>query len=323
MTPSFRWRASTSAIKTPRPARAALSSMFVAGLTGAIVALLVLGAAWLFDSSGGSGRILARLPTTTAKSDRDATVKRVAKADPSTLTARLDALEKSVASLRDDVASARAAIDEIKSAPPPAVDTSAIDERIAKIERATVALTAEIASAPKPDGDDQRLRKIAIAATLDAAVNKGEPYTVALSAAKSAAEDASVLKPLDEFADKGIPSAASLNRELLTLLPQLTPKPAESAQPSGLLDRLKQSAIKLVRIRRADDVETANIAARATNAAQLGDLAAARRDVEPLTGRDRAPLASWIDKVDAREAALAASRQFVSGAAAALPAPAQ
>ena len=53
------------------------------------------------------------------------------------------------------------------------------------------------------------------------------------------------------------------------------------------------------------------------------DLAAARREVEPLSGSSRAPVASWIDKVDAREAALAASRQFAASAAAALPKPAQ
>lgn len=328
ITPPFRWR-SSSAIKTPKPARGAFMSMFIAGLVGAVVAMLVLGGIWFATSSGGSGRVLSRLPTSTAKSDSETPNKR-AKADsrapaasiPDTaVSARIDALEKSVSSLRDDIASVRAAIDEIKAAPTPQADTSAIDERMSKIERATIALTGEVGSTQKTS-DDPRLRRVAIAATLDAAVNRGEPYAVALAAAKSSAEDASILKPLDEFADKGIPAASSLNRELIALLPQLLPKQS-SSPPSGVLDRIAQSASKTLRIRRVDDDETASIAAKAESAARRDDLAAARHEVEPLSGWGRAPVASWIEKVDAREAALAASRQFAASAAAALPKPAQ
>jgi hypothetical protein len=334
VTPSFRWP-SFSGVKTPRPARAALSSMFVPGITGAVAALLVLGAYWWWDSSGGSSRILSRLPTSTAKSDRDSPGKQIVKVEPraapatattpqnAALASRIDALDKSVAALRDDVAAARASIDELKAASASqAPDLSAVEERISKIERATVALTGEIAAPQKSTTDDPRLRRVTIAATLDAAVNRGEPYAVALSAAKAASEDASTLKPLDEFADKGIPSASALSRELIALLPQILPK-TSSSQPTGLLDRLQQSAAKMIRIRRVDDDATTAIAAKAESAARRDDLAAARREVESLSGSSRAPIASWIEKVDAREAALAASRQFASSAAAALPKPAQ
>ena len=334
VTPSFRWP-SLSGVKTPRPARAALSSMFVPGITGAIAALLVLGGYWWWDSSGGSSRILSRLPTSTAKSDRDLPGKQVAKVEPraatvtttspqnAALDSRIDALDKSVAALRDDVAAVRAAIDELKAAAASrSPDLAAVEERISKIERATVALTGEVGSTQK-SSDDPRLRRITIAATLDAAVNRGEPYAVALAAAKSSAEDASILKPLDDYADKGIPAASSLNRELLALLPQLLPKVSSSTPPPGLFDRLQQSASKMLRIRRVDDDVTATIAAKAESAARRDDLAAARREVEPLSGWSRAPIASWIEKVDGREAALAASRQFAASAAAALPKAAQ
>lgn len=333
VTPSFT-RPSFSGVKVPGPARAALSSMLIAGFTGAAAALLVLGAYWFWDSSGGSSRILSRLPTTTAKTDRDSPGKQVAKVEPraatSTTTApqnaalasRIDALDKSVAALRDDVAAVRASVEELKATPASqAPDLSAVEERISKIERATVALTGEIAAPQKPATDDPRLRRVAVAAALDAAVNRGEPYAVALSAAKSTAEDASILKPLDEFADKGIPSASALSRELIALLPQILPR--TSSQPTGLLDRLQQSAAKMVRIRRVDDDVTTAIAAKAESAARREDVAAARREVEPLSGGSRAPVASWIEKVDAREAALVASRQFASSAASALPKPAQ
>ena len=334
VTPSFRW-SSTLGIRTPKPARAALSSMLVAGVIGAVVALLTMCAFWFWDSSGGSNRILSRLPQTTTKSDRGPVGKQTTKVESraanstsvtspdSDLATRIDTLEKSVTSLRDEVAATRATLEEIKGAPAPQIDTSAIEDRVSKIERATIALTGEVGSPQKFTTDDPRLRRVAIAAMLDTAVNRGEPYAVALSSAKSAAEDASVLKPLDEFADKGLPTASALSRELIGLLPQLPSKASASTQPSGLLDRIAQSASKMFRIRRVDDDETASIAARAESAARRDDLVAARREVESLSALQRAPLASWIERVDAREAALAASRQFSAGVASALPKSAQ
>lgn len=327
--PPFRRSIASSPKPSKAAARVSIRPILIAGLVGAVVAFAGAGGIWYAMSSGEPGRILARLPMSTAKSDSETTVKRAAKAESRTsnataasadnaLVARIDALEKSVASLREDIASARGALDELKATVASQADTSATDERISKIERATVALTGEMAAPQKATTDDPRLRRVAIAASLDAAVNRGEPYTVALSAAKSAAEDASILKPLDEFADKGIPSASSLNRELIGLLPQILPKKSSSA-PSGWIDRLQQSALRLFRIRRADEDEISGIASRAASAARRDDLASARKEIEALSGGDRAPLSSWIEKVDAREAALAASRQFASAAASALP----
>ena len=164
VTPSFRWP-SFSTIKTPKPARAALSSMFVAGLTGVVAALFVLGAYWFWDSSGGSGRIMSRLPSTTAKSDRDSSGKQVAKVDSRAATAtaalpqsaalgaRIDALDKSVASLRDDLAAARTSVEELKTASTSrAPDTSAIEDRIGQ------------ATAP-PDDVDADVRVARVIAT--------------------------------------------------------------------------------------------------------------------------------------------------------------
>src|SRR5262249_26956285 len=83
-------------------------------------------------------------------------------ADPA-VTARLDTLEKSLVSLRTDVATLRAqsdklaaSVNEAKSAPrepgsgpapAPAVDLSAINERIDQLEKATRAQEAAIAKA--------------------------------------------------------------------------------------------------------------------------------------------------------------------------------
>lgn len=348
-----RLHAARASLHRLTPSRQASGTMalpiVMATAAGALAAFAVLGVTWLLTAKDGSSRIAARMPQSTGalsgKSDMESRLAKIetrvsnaaptaATSDPS-LIARLDMLEKSIASLRDDVAAAKSqsekaasVVNEIKSAlreTPAAPDLSSVEERISKIERATVALTGEIASPPKPAPDDPRLRRVAAATMLDTTVRQGEPYTVALAAAKPLAEDAAVLKPLDEFAATGVPSANALSRELLALLPKLTPKQESAPASGGILERLSQSATGLVRIQRTDTAPsaTAAIVARATSAAQRDDLAAAQRELKALPVSERAPVQAWIDKADARDAALAASKQFASDTMTALSKPAR
>jgi hypothetical protein len=116
-----------------------------------------------------------------------------------------------------------------------------------------------------------------------------------------------------------------LSRELLTLVPKLSP-PAEvnSSAGGGLVDRLQAGAAKLVRIERTDGVGTDRgaIVARVTAAALRNEYAEARRELNTLQPADRAAAQAWIDKADARDAALAASRKFAADAMATLAKPA-
>ncbi len=201
-------------------------------------------------------------------------------------------------------------------------DLSALSERIGQLERAR-AQSTEIAQA-KP-ADDAPLRRVVAGALLDVLVRIGDPYPAALSAAKSLATDPNALKPLDGFADKGVPNPAALSRELLTLVPKLSP-PAENATTgAGLVDRLQAGAAKLVRIERTDTVgnDRGAIVARVTAAALRNDYAEARRELNTLSPADRAAAQAWIDKADARDAAIAASRKFAAEAMAVLAKPAQ
>jgi hypothetical protein len=253
--------------------------------------------------------------------------------DPA-LAARIDAVEKSVAMLRDEwgVADARlqqlaATVEAVKStprAPPP--DLSAINERLAKIEAAAKTLSAEAAQRDAAPKDDPQLRRVVAAALLDVSVRAGEPYAAALSAAKPFAASADALKPLDVFATVGVPSANALNRELLALLAKLSPAPENPTTGSGIVDRLQAGAARLVRIERTEAIpgnDRSAIVSRVTAAALRNDIAEARRELKTLAPADRAVAQSWIDKADARDAALAASRQFAADAMAALTKPAQ
>jgi hypothetical protein len=261
--------------------------------------------------------------------------------------ARIDAVEKTLTALRGEISATRAQADklasvvnEVKSAPrdgsAPAIDLSALNERIARIENASRAQGAEIAQqvakiadiktadakpADVKPADDVPLRRLVSAALLDVLVRIGDPYVTALNATKSLADNADALKPLDAFAASGVPNVNALCRELLTIVPKLSPPPDNAAATGGgIVDRLQAGAAKLVRIQRADGVgnDRGSIVARVTAAALRNDLADARRELNSLQPADRAAAQTWLDKADARDAALAASRKFAADAMAAL-----
>jgi hypothetical protein len=269
-------------------------------------------------------------------------------ADPAA-AARTEALDKSFAALRGELTTLRAqseklaaAVNEVKAAPrdgavAAAPDLSAVDDRIAKIEGLLRAQGSEIAqqgskianakAAEAKPADDVLLRRVVAAALLDVLVRTGDAYPAALAAAKSLAPNADALKPLDEFSAKGVPNAAKLSSELLTLVPKLTPAapPDNATTGSGIVERLQAGAAKLVRIERTDTAgnDRGAVVARVTAAALRNDSNEARRELKTLQPADRAVAQSWLERADARDAALAASRQFASDAMAAFAKPAQ
>lgn len=273
-----------------------------------------------------------------------------ATSDPG-LALRVESLEKAIASLRDDLTAARGqseqfasaigalklATAETTSAAPAAPptdrgsDLAAINGRLDQLERAASAAkeTAEkpVEKTPEPAPvaapvDDVPLRRVVAATLLDLAVRNGEPYAAILESAKPLAADAAALASLNAFAASGVPSAAALSRELVPLLPNLLPPAQTPGSAANFVDRLQANAERLVKIQRADaiaGIDRTAIVSRTAAAAQRNDLAAARDELNALAPADRKPVQSWIDKVEARDRALAASRQFAAAALAALP----
>lgn len=327
---------------SPPPATAKGSAAIIGALSGAGAAALLLGAAWFAGwpvttqptapaaqvNSAALDDLAARLASVEVRAGKPA----AAMSDPAA-AARADALEKSLAALRGELATQSdklaSAVNDVKSAPraeaaPP--DLSAINERIAQIERAVRAQSAEISKESGKPADDVPLRRIVAASLLDVLVRTGDPYAAALGAAKALAPNPDGLKPLEGFAASGVPSANSLSRELLTLVPKLSPPaPDNSTTGTGIVDRLQAGAAKLVRIERSDAIgnDRGAIVSRVTAAALRNDFAEARRELKTLAPADRAAAQAWLDKADARDAALAASRQFAADAMAALAKPVQ
>ena len=332
-----------------KPVSQPISPWAIAPISGAVAAALVIGVGWLLGWPTVQTASPAAPQVNAAAVDelltRVASLESKTKAAPATdaaAAARIDALEKSITALRSELAASRAqseklaaAINEVKAAPRdgavPAPDLSGINDRIAKIDSAMRAQAAALAqqsselaaarAAEAKPADDLPLRRVVAASLLDGAVRHGDPFAAPLAAAKPVAENTDALKPLEAFAASGVPSAAALCRELLEIVPKLTPPAPDTATPgAGIVDRLQAGAAKLVRIQRTDagGTDRGSVVARVTAAALRNDVNGARNELKALEPADRAPAQAWLDKVDARDAALAASRKFADGAMAAL-----
>ncbi|WP_316196988.1 hypothetical protein [Bradyrhizobium sp. SZCCHNS3053] len=332
----------------PRP----ISPWIIAPFSGAAAAALVIGVGWML----GWPQVAppsAISPQATAVDELTSRVagleQRIGKPDGA-VTGRLDAADKAMAALRNDVAGLRAqadktvaALNDVRaqprdgSAPAPApepVDLSGLTARIDALERASKSQSAalaqerarisEAAEAAKP-ADDAPLRRVVAATLLDVAVRHGDPYGAALTTAKSLAPDAAALKPLEAFATTGVPSPAALSRELLTIVPKLSPPAPESTTGTSILNKLSAGASSLVKVERTDGAGTDRgaVVARITAAALRNDFAEARRELKGLSPEDRAPANDWLARADARDAALSAARKFADDAMTALAKPAQ
>jgi hypothetical protein len=326
----------------PAPASPPISPWVVAPFSGAVAAAIVIAVGWMLGWPAVQAPPAAPQvtgATVDALSGRVAAVEAKAgkpAADPAVL-ARIDALEKSATGLRSDIANLRAqsdktasALNDAKSAPRAAApDLAPLNDRLAQLERAGKTDRAELVQQSEKIADarmdDKPLRHVVAAALLDVAVRHGDPYQSQLSAARSLAAKPDLLKPLDTFASSGIPTPVALSRELLNIVPKLSPAPEAPASNAGLVERLQAGASKLVRIERTDGVgnDRGAVVARVTAAALRNDFVEARRELKTLPEADRAPAQTWLDKADARDAALAASRKFADDAMADLVKPGQ
>ena len=327
------------------PWPSAISATLTAAVTSAVTAALVVAVAWLVGWPGDTSQPMtppqvnaSAIDTLSSRVDaiEARSVKSPAAATDPAVTARIDALEKSVSSLRAELSGARAQSEKlaaelaaVKSSPREAAappELAAINDRLSRIERTARAESAELAQQDRKPADDTALRRVVAASMLDVSVRQNEPFVAQLAAAKALAPSPDALKPLDGFAASGVPSAASLSRELVALVPKLSPPaPDNVTTGTGIVDRLKAGAVKLVRIERTDAVgnDRGAIVARVMAAALRDDYTGARRELNTLAPGDRAAAQAWLDRANARDAALAASRHFATEAMAALAEPAQ
>jgi hypothetical protein len=201
-------------------------------------------------------------------------------------------------------------------------EIEALDKRIAALESASQSARADISKiATTTSGNDTAARLALSAGVLRDAVLVGAPFAEELAAVKQLGGDDKALAPLAPFATTGVPTAPALAQELHALLPAMLEISGASAPEGGFLDRLQANAGKLVRIRpvtapTGDDPSA--VLARIEIDAAKANIAAALADLGKLDSATRAPAQAWIAKTQARQAALAAVRQYAADTARAL-----
>ena len=210
-----------------------------------------------------------------------------------------------------------AEISELTQKPPASVDRGefeALANRMAAAER------SEKAAEKAAESADRAVRLALAATALNAAVERGDAFAAELAAVKTLGADPKLVAALEPFARAGVPSAAALVRQFAELAPALQ-QAAEPPPREGVLGRLQMNAEKLVRIRRVDEApgsDAAAIVARSEAKAARGDLAGVAAELGELAPNARAPAEAWIKSVQARAAAIEASRRLAADALAGL-----
>jgi hypothetical protein len=213
---------------------------------------------------------------------------------------RADASEKAMTELRNSVQD----LSRNASAGLSPADVDSVKKRIAALEQVVKAAPADSAA-----------RLALSAAALRDTVASGAPFVAELEEAKSLGADEKILAPLAPFAASGVPTVAALAQELRALIPAMQKASGAHAPIGSFLERLEANAGKLVRIRPVDAPpgnDATAVLARVEIEAAHAAIDDALTDLGKLGAVTRAPAQDWIRKAQARQAALAAARQFAS-----------
>ena len=222
--------------------------------------------------------------------------------------------------------SASTAADAAKSAAQagvPRSDLDALAARIAALE-STAKTLADDLKHETATADDHAARLTVAAEALRATVERGAPYQAELAAVKSLGADPSATAPLEPFAGAGVPGARALAHELASLTPALQQAADPAASDSSFLSRLESNAQHLVRVTPVDAPpgdDPASVVMRISVDAAHADIAAALADITKLPDAAKPVATAWVEKAQARDAAIAASRKLAADALAALSKP--
>ena len=250
------------------------------------------------------------------------------------LNRRLDGIAVAVQSAREHADAAVAAAQSagkradataaaVKSVPQGAVtrdDIDALANRIAALE-GTIKTLSDTAAHGASSGGDRTTRAAVAAEALAGAVDRGAPFTVELAAVKALGADQSAVAVLAPFAAGGVPTDAALTHELVQLLPKLQPPPVAPPSGGGILGSFESHAKGLVRITpvgapRGGD--PSSMLARLNADASRADIAAALKDLASLPPPAKTAAEPFVQRVNARNDALAASRRIAAAALAEL-----
>jgi hypothetical protein len=242
------------------------------------------------------------------------------------LTRRVDDVATAAQGALAQAKSASTAADAAKNAAQAGVARSDLDALAARITalESTIKTLADDLKHQTATADDRAARLTIAAEALRAAVERGAPYQAELAAAKSLGADPAVTAPLEAFAASGVPGAAPLARELAGVVPALQQAAEPAASNSSFLSRLESNAQHIVRITPVDAPpgdDPSSVVTRIGVDAARADIAAALADIAKLPDAAKPRVAAWVEKAQARNAAIAASRKLAADALVALSKP--
>jgi hypothetical protein len=199
-----------------------------------------------------------------------------------------------------------------------------LNGRLDAVETLAKAIRDQVAeaAAPKPD---EPLRFAVVAAGLRFALERGEPFTAELAAAKAVGVDPAMLAGVAPFAATGVPNPPELFREFTGLVPEMLKVSGPAAPDGNYLDRLQAHAEKLVRIRPAGDRagdDPATVIGRIDRDMTRRDLAGVLAELDKLPAPAQAIAEPWRKKALARQTATAFSAQLAAASFSRLGAPA-
>ncbi len=241
------------------------------------------------------------------------------------LARRADDTDAAFRNVRGRIDTAAAAVAELQNAARASSgdhgEIAKLADRIAALEKMDRAVADQLAKNAASAANDRPVRFALAASALRATFERGEPFAAELAAVKPLTADAPTLAAIEPFAASGVPSAATLGRELLAVVPVMQRAAGTAPRDGGILDRLQANAEKLVRVRPIEAVpgEDANaILSRIEVKAAHADIAGALAELAKLPPAVRAPALAWIAKAEARGKAVDATRRLAADALAAL-----
>ncbi|MGN8154453.1 COG4223 family protein [Agrobacterium sp. 22094] len=279
------------------------SGLIAAGIVGGLIALLAAGSmqyAGVLPSSStdsGSSTELAALKSQVASLQQQiAEAPKGQTADTSALEQRLAALESSTASGGD----ASAKISQLETTVSTLQSERAAEDQ--KIASLTQRLDAAETKINEPRDDVEVARAIASAA-LKAAIDRGGPLLTELDTLSKVTPDDPAIQSLRPFANTGVPTRAELVRRFPDVANAMLAALRPTDPNEGIIDRLANSAMSLVKVRPVGNVEgegdDAKIA-RMEDKLQNGDLKGAALEWDALPEAAKTASADYKKSLDAR-----------------------
>eukprot|EP00913_Durusdinium_trenchii_P019329 g18170.t1 len=270
----------------PEPKRSgpATSTLVASGIFGGLVALLLAGSmqyAGYLPGVAPSGA-----PANPGVSEELASLRQQIEAlqtqqtPPADVVARLEALESKTPGESADQSAGRLAaletqLNDVKSA---TEATAANDADLARrLQQAETKINDR--------GPEQQAARAVAAAALKGAIDRGGPFEAELQTFEGVAGEDPAVATLKDFAAKGVPSRAELQRQVSSVADSMVEAASQPDPDQGVGARLLSSALSVVKVRKVGDVEgdaPDAIVARFEDRLRAGDFEAAVREWERL-----------------------------------------